>query len=81
MTIEEEKAFEFAEKEEFGCQSVEQVLSDWQGYKVFAPQMKYCTDNATMIACAAYPQYIKGDFADLSLRAKSQEYFFSNSSI
>lgn len=42
------------------------------------PPMKYCTDNATMIACAAYPQYIKGDFTDLSLRAKSQEYFFKN---
>ena len=40
------------------------------------PPMKYCTDNATMIACAAYPQYMKGDFTDLSLRAKSQEYFF-----
>jgi len=34
------KAFEFAEKEGFGCQSVEQVLSDWQGYKVFAPVWK-----------------------------------------
>lgn len=42
------------------------------------PPMKYCTDNATMIACAAYPQYMKGDFTDLSLRAKSQEYFFKN---
>lgn len=42
------------------------------------PPLKYCTDNATMIACAAYPQYLKGDFADLSLRAKSQEYFFND---
>lgn len=40
------------------------------------PPMRYCTDNATMIACAAYPQYLKKDFADLSLCAKSQEYFF-----
>lgn len=40
------------------------------------PPLKYCTDNATMIACAAYPQYLKGDFSDLSLKAKSQEYFF-----
>jgi len=24
------------------------------GYKVFAPQMKYCTDNASMVASAAY---------------------------
>lgn len=42
------------------------------------PPMRYCTDNATMIACAAYPQFLKGDFTDLSLRAKSQEYFFQN---
>ncbi len=42
------------------------------------PPMKYCTDNATMIACAAYPQFLNKDFADLSLRAKSQEYFFAN---
>ena len=33
---------------------------------------------ATMIACAAYPQFIKGDFSGLSLRAKSQEYFFKS---
>ena len=43
------------------------------------PPMKYCTDNATMIACAAYPQFLNKDFADFSLRAKSQEYFFQNS--
>ncbi len=42
------------------------------------PPMKYCTDNATMIACAAYPQFINKEFTDLSLRAKSQEYFFQN---
>lgn len=43
------------------------------------PPMRYCTDNATMIACAAYPQYIRNDFTDLSLHAKSQEYFFKDS--
>lgn len=43
------------------------------------PPMRYCTDNATMIACAAYPQFIRGDFSDLSLRAKSQGYFFKDS--
>ena len=26
------------------------------------PPMKYCTDNATMIACAAYPLYLKSEF-------------------
>lgn len=43
------------------------------------PPMKYCTDNAAMIACAAYPQFLRGDFASLSLLAKSQEYFFEDS--
>lgn len=42
------------------------------------PPMRYCTDNATMIACAAYPQFLNNDFSDFSLRAKSQEYFFQN---
>ena len=42
------------------------------------PPLRYCTDNATMIACAAYPQFMKKEFSDLSLRAKSQEYFFNN---
>jgi len=26
------------------------------------PPMRYCTDNATMIACAAYPQFLNNDF-------------------
>jgi len=42
------------------------------------PPLKYCTDNATMIACAAYPLYLKNDFTDFSLNGKSQEYFFNN---
>lgn len=42
------------------------------------PPLKYCTDNATMIACAAYPQYLKGEFSDFDINAKSQEYFFAN---
>lgn len=45
------------------------------------PPIKYCTDNATMIACAAYPQYLKHDFADFNLRAKSQEYFFKDNNL
>lgn len=46
------------------------------GVKVSIPPLKYCTDNATMIAAAAYPLYLKKDFSDLSLNAKSHEYFF-----
>lgn len=40
------------------------------------PPLKYCTDNATMIAAAAYPLYLKRDFADYSMNASSHEYFF-----
>lgn len=36
------------------------------------PEFKYCTDNAAMIGAAAYPLYIKGEFADFSLNAKSE---------
>ena len=42
------------------------------------PPLKYCTDNATMIACAAYPLYLKNEFTDYKLNGKSQEYFFQN---
>ena len=55
-----------------------QKLCDGMEVDLCIPPLKYCTDNATMIACAAYPQYLKGEFADLSLRAKSQEYFFGD---
>ena len=35
------------------------------------PQVKYCTDNAAMIACAAYPLYLKKEFTDFSLNGES----------
>lgn len=35
------------------------------------PPIKYCTDNAAMIGCAAYPLYLKNDFTDYSLNAES----------
>lgn len=55
-----------------------QRLCDELNVDLSIPPLKYCTDNATMIACAAYPQYLRNDFSNLSLRAKSQEYFFAN---
>ena len=48
-----------------------QILCDNEHIDLCIPPMKYCTDNAAMIACAAYPKYLKGEFADLSLDAKS----------
>lgn len=53
-------------------------LSKELNFDLSIPPLKYCTDNATMIACAAYPLYLKGEFADFSLNGKSQEYFFTN---
>ncbi len=40
------------------------------------PPLKYCTDNAAMIAAAAFPLFYKGEFEKFSLNPKSQEYFF-----
>lgn len=37
--------------------------------KVYYPKPVLCTDNAAMIACAAYYEYIKGRKADLNLNA------------
>ena len=42
------------------------------GAKLGIPEFKYCTDNAAMIGAAAYPLYLKGEFADFSLNGESQ---------
>ena len=40
-----------------------------KGIKVVLPPKSLCTDNAAMIAAEGYIQYLKGNFADLSLNA------------
>lgn len=40
------------------------------------PPIKYCTDNAAMIGCAAYPLYLNKKFTDLSLNAESTAELF-----
>lgn len=35
-------------------------------WKTFIPAFEYCTDNAVMIAIAAYYKYLKGQFADFN---------------
>ena len=30
------------------------ILFENEGYKIYAPAMKFCTDNASMIASSAY---------------------------
>ena len=37
--------------------------------ELYIPDLKYCTDNAAMIARAAWMKYEKGEFDDLSLNA------------
>jgi len=39
------------------------------GLRLINPPLVLCTDNAAMIACAAYYKYQSGDFAPLSLNA------------
>ena len=48
--------------------SLEQACSK-EGVGFYVPSPVYCTDNAAMIGVAAYSDYIKGNFADLTLNA------------
>ncbi len=41
--------------------------------ELLIPKIQYCTDNATMIGCAAYYAYKKGIISDYSLNPKSTE--------
>lgn len=40
-----------------------------RGVKVYYPDLKLCTDNAAMIACAGYYEYIRGVRHELNLNA------------
>lgn len=40
--------------------------------KLYAPSMKYCTDNAAMIGAAAYPLYLKEEFTTFALNGSSK---------
>ena len=41
-------------------------------WKLHIPDFQYCTDNAGMIAIAAYYQYLKSDFAPITVAASSR---------
>ena len=49
-----------------------QEIANQYNINLTIPKINYCTDNAAMIGAAAYPLYIKQQFADLSLNASSQ---------
>lgn len=40
-----------------------------KGIKVYYPEMSLCTDNAAMIASAAYYRYVNGEISELTLNA------------
>ena len=56
-----------------GLRNAMQELKDELKINLSIPPMKYCTDNATMIAAAGYYAYLDGRRADLSLNSKSQD--------
>ena len=41
-----------------------------EGYKIYAPEMKYCTDNASMIASSAY--FLAGTMDSLNVEVFSR---------
>ncbi len=49
-----------------------QQVTEKHNAKLNIPQILYCTDNAAMIGAAAYPLYLKKEFADFTLNAESQ---------
>lgn len=51
-------------------------LADKYNVSLSVPRMLYCTDNAAMIGAAAYPLYLKGQFADLDLNATSSDELY-----
>ena len=56
-----------------GLRTAMKELTDELGVELSIPPMKYCTDNATMIAAAGYYAYKDGRKADLTLNSKSQD--------
>ncbi len=50
-------------------QSLETLCAE-QGFSLFAPPLKYCTDNAAMIALAGLEHYARGHSDDLDVKAR-----------
>lgn len=53
-----------------------QKVCDRNNTELSVPDFKYCTDNAAMIGCAAYPLYIKKEFTTYDLNAQSYDDLF-----
>ena len=50
-----------------GLRKAIKETGDKLGWNVFIPAFEYCTDNAAMIAMAAYYKFIKGEFCGLDV--------------
>lgn len=50
-----------------GVRGALQKACDKRGYKLYMPELKYCGDNAAMIGCQGYYDYLAGKRADSSL--------------
>ena len=55
-----------------------QKLADKYNINLSIPKFVYCTDNAAMIGAAAYPLYLRGEFASFSLNGKSTSKIFKS---
>lgn len=49
-----------------------QLLAQQNGKKLYIPELKYCGDNAAMIAAQGYYEFLQGNVADMSLNACAQ---------
>ena len=56
-----------------GLRAAMEELTNELNVELSIPPLKYCTDNATMIAAAGYFAYKDGRTADLTLNSKSQD--------
>lgn len=56
-------------------QGLRKAFASWgkkENCTTYIPPFAFCTDNAAMIAITGYHQYIKGDFAPLSITARAR---------
>lgn len=45
------------------------ALCEKHGWSLYAPELKYCGDNAAMVGAQGYYEFLSGNTADLSLNA------------
>ena len=45
------------------------ALCEKHGWELYAPELKYCGDNAAMVGAQGYYEFINGNIADLALNA------------